>query len=121
MDQRRTGERHVISFPIRIVWKNEAGQQLSEEGLTENVGPRGTLVYLPRVLPDVGTTVNLTVSENPDDEVTVPARVLRLERNVAHPQAALEVTKQLKTWKEKVWQLAAAVLDSEEPDDLDEW
>lgn len=121
MQERRRGTRHVISFPIRITWKNESGHEMMEEGLTENVGPRGTLVYLPRTLPNVGDKVELTVTENPDDEVTVPAEVLRLERNAAHPQAALEVTKQITVWKKKVFEYAATVLDLEEPEEFEEW
>ena len=92
MVERRRGIRYVISFPIRVTWKNEDGKRQVEEGLTENVGPKGALVYLPRVLPNVGDSVRLTVTENPEDEVTVSAQVLRLERNAVHPQAALVQT-----------------------------
>ena len=121
MQERRRGTRHVVSFPIRVVWKSEDGKKLVEEGLTENVGPRGALVYLPRMLPDVGVDVKLTITENPEDEVTVPAAVLRLERNAAHPQAALQVTKQFKLWKEKVWDYAGDLLDKEKPEEYEEW
>ncbi|MEZ5306252.1 MAG: PilZ domain-containing protein [Pyrinomonadaceae bacterium] len=121
MEERRRGSRHVVSFPIRVSWKDENGQTMTEEGLTENVGPRGALVYLPRLLPSVGSKVELTVAENPEDEVTVPAEVLRLERNAAHPQAALALTQQFRLWKEKVWAYAAKVLDEEEPEDWEEW
>jgi PilZ domain len=121
MDERRRGTRHVISFPIRVNWKDEDGKKLVEEGLTENVGPRGALVFLPRSLPEVGMTVRLTITENPDNEITVPARVLRLERNVAHPQAALEVTRSFKVWKEKVWSFAGDILDKEKPDEFEDW
>ena len=91
MDERRGGARHMISFPIRLRWKDESGKEVVQEGLTENVGPQGTLVYLPRNLPLVGGKVQLTVTENPDDEVTVVASVIRLERNASHPQAALQL------------------------------
>ncbi|REJ77255.1 MAG: PilZ domain-containing protein [Acidobacteria bacterium] len=121
MQNRRSGPRHVISFPVRVDWKDENGKQLTEEGLTENVGPNGALVFLPRLLPEVGTSVKLTVTENPKDEVSVSAEVLRLERNAAHPQAALQVTRKLKVWKEKVWSYAAAVLDKEKPEVYEDW
>ena len=85
MDNRRSGERHIVAFPIRVKWTDENGKQLMEEGLTENVGPRGVLVFLPHKLPQVGATVNLTITENADDEVTVSAEVLRVVRNPAHP------------------------------------
>ncbi len=48
MQDRRQGARHVVAFPIRLEWKDESGSAVVEEGLTENVGPTGTLVYLPR-------------------------------------------------------------------------
>jgi hypothetical protein len=121
MDNRRTGSRHVISFPIRLDWKDEKGQDLMEEGLTENIGPRGALVFLPRLLPAVGSKVKLTVTENPKDEISVIAEVLRLERNAAHPQAALEVTKSIRLWEEKVWSYAGAVLADQEPEEFDDW
>ena len=89
MQERRTGARHVISYPIRVKWKDENGKEVVQEGLTENVGPQGTLIYLPRLLPLVGGKVQLTITENPSDEVSVTAEVIRLERNAAHPQAAL--------------------------------
>jgi hypothetical protein len=121
MNERRTGERYSISFPIRVRWKDEAGKAIIEEGLTENVGPQSTLIYLPRHLPTVGSKVELTVTENTKDEVTVKAEVIRLERNAAHPQAALMLTDQLRAWKKKVWQLAADTVAAEEPDEFDEW
>ena len=121
MDNRREGARHVISFPIRLNWKDKDGDDVMEEGLTENVGPKGTLVYLPRLLPDVGSTVKLTVTENADDEVSVGAEVLRLERNAAHPQAALQITRSIRLWQEKVWEYAGSILENAEPEEFDDW
>ena len=48
MENRRKGSRYNISFPIRVSWKDENGQEITQEGLTENVGPYGTLAFLPR-------------------------------------------------------------------------
>lgn len=121
MDDRRGGGRFVISFPIRVRWKDADGKEVIQDGLTENVGPTGTLVYLPRNLPLVGGKVNLTVTENPDDEVTVVAQVIRLERNAAHPQAALVLTDGMRVWKKKVWEYARSIIAAQEPEPLDEW
>ena len=121
MRERRGGGRYVISFPIRVRWKDENGKEVIQEGLTENVGPHGTLVYLPRNLPLVGGKVHLTVTENPDDEVSVTAEVIRLERNAAHPQAALQLTDNLRVWKKKVWEFAGETLAALEPEELDDW
>lgn len=118
---RRQGERFVISFPIRVRWKDENGKFVTEEGLTDNVGPQGTLVYLPRFLPNVGSKVNLTVTENPKEEISVTAEVIRLERNAAHPQAALQLTDSIRVWKKKVWENARATIAAQEPEEFDDW
>jgi hypothetical protein len=120
MDERRSAARFVVAFPIRVKWKDEAGKVMVEEGLTENVGLQGTLIYLPRMLPTVGSKVELTVTENPKDEVTVKAEVIRLERNAAHPQAALMLTDQIRAWKKKVVSMAETVA-SPKPDEGDDW
>lgn len=121
MRDRRGGERHVISFPVRVKWKDESGKEVVQEGLTENVGPYGTLVYLPRSLPLVGGKVELTVTENPNDEVSVTAQVIRLERNASHPQAALQLLDNLREWKKKVWEAAGATIAAQQPEKEDDW
>lgn len=122
MSERRIGERHLISFPIRVEWKDEKGEEIVEEGLTENIGPGGTLVHLPRNLPNVGSKVNLTVTENSaTNQVTVTAQVIRLERNVSHPQAALMLLGSNKDWEKNVWQYAGDVIAAQKPDSFDDW
>jgi hypothetical protein len=121
MQERRSGARHVISFPVRVKWKDENGKEVVQEGLTENVGLQGSLVYLPRFLPPVGGKVWLTVTENPEDEVTVTASVIRLERNASHPQAALLLTDGMRVWKRKVWELAGEIIAAQQPEPPDEW
>ncbi len=121
IQDRRGGERYVIAFPIRVRWKDENGKVVVQEGLTDNVGPQGTLIYLPRHLPNVGSKVNLTVTDNPKDEVSVTAEVIRLERNAAHPQAALQLTDSMRLWKKKVWEAARASIAAQEPEEFDDW
>lgn len=121
MQDRRNGDRYSISFPIRVEWKNENGEEIVEEGLTENVGRMGTLVHLPRKLPSVGSQVKLIVTENPSDLVKVTAQVLRLERNAAHPQCALLLTNVTRDWEKKVWKYAGDIIAAEKPDDFDDW
>lgn len=121
MDDRRRGERHFISFPIQAEWKNETGEKIVEDGLTENVSPHGALVHLPRHLPGVGSKVKLTVRENPKNPVTVTAQVLRLERNAAHPQAALELVGSNKDWEKHVWAYAGEVIANEKPEEYEDW
>jgi hypothetical protein len=121
MHERRRGARHNISFPVRVSWKDENGKKITEEGLTENVGPQGALVFLPRLLPLVGSKVSLTITENPSDEVSVTAQVIRLERNASHPQAAFQLTDSLRLWKKKVWEYAGEILAEEKPEEFDDW
>jgi len=121
MRERRNGARHVISYPVRVRWKGDDGKEVIQEGLTENVGLQGTLIYLPRSLPSVGGKVKLTVTEDPNDEVSVTAHVIRLERNAAHPQVALQLTDNLREWKKKVWESAGAAIAAQEPEEFDEW
>ena len=112
----------MVSFPIRLEWKTEDGGEMSEEGLTENVGVTGALVHLPRKLPAVGSEVNLIVTENPSDLVAVTAQVLRVERNAAHPQAALMLTDDATgDWEKKVYLYAAEIIAAQKPDELDDW
>jgi len=121
MQERRTGARYVISFPVRVRWKDADGKEMVEDGLTENVGPQGALIYLPRSLPLVGRKVNLTVTEDPKNEVTCTAEVIRLSRNAAHPQAALHLLDNLRQWKKSVWEFAGATIANEKPEELDDW
>ena len=120
MQDRRHGERFVVSFSIRVRWKDDSVAEIVEEGLTENVGPAGTLVYLPRKLPTVGAKVELTVTENAKEEITVTAQVIRLERNAAHPQVALNLVEGMRVWKKEVWELAGE-LAGQTPDEGDDW
>jgi PilZ domain len=121
MNERRQGNRYPISFPIRIKWKNENGEEITEDGLTENVGPQGTLIYLPRLLPTVGSKVNLTVTEEAANQISVTAQVIRLERNVAHPQCALMVVGSTRDWEKKVWKLAGEIIAKQKPEEFDDW
>ena len=121
MQERRTSDRYAISFPVRVKWKDDNGKQVTEEGLTENVGVSGALVYLPRALPSVGAKVDLTVTEDPKNEVSVTAQVIRLERNAAHPQVAVVLIDGMRLWKKSVWEHAGQTIANEKPEELDEW
>ena len=121
MQERRSSARLSVSFPIRLEWKNETGELIVEEGLTENIGQMGALVHLPRKLPVVGSRVSLTVTEDARNEVTVTAQVIRIERNAAHPQAALMLTASSSAWEKHVWKYAANMLSAQKPDGFDDW
>ena len=60
------------------------------------------------------------MTENPKDEVFVTASVIRLERNAAHPQVALQLVEGMRDWKKKVWEYADSILEAQEPEPVDD-
>src|SRR5262249_37467857 len=105
--ENRSGPRYVAAFPIRAEWDTSEGVHIIAEGETENVGPAGALVHLQRDLPPVGSRVNLVVMDNNSAKLSVVAEVLRIERNAAHPQAALQLLGETDEWRGLVWEEAA--------------
>lgn len=104
----RTGARYLAALPVRAEWDDAArGVTVTEEGTTENVGPEGVLVHLQRQLPDVGSRVRLEVQSEEGHTLHVVTEVLRLERNAAHPQAALQLLDAHDEWRGMVWEPAA--------------
>jgi len=115
----RSGPRYVAAFPVRAEWDTTDGVHVVADGETENVGPEGTLIHLQRDLPPVGSRVNLLVLGDEGEKLRVIAEVLRIERNPAHPQAALQVLGETDEWRGLVWQ-EAAIKMAEADDDYDE-
>lgn len=103
----RSGPRYLASLEIKAEWDEPSGTHIVAEGTTENVGPEGTLVHLPRQLPQVGSTVRLEVSGESGEKLQVIAEVLRIERHPGHPLAALQLLGETDEWKGLVWAPAA--------------
>lgn len=103
----RTGPRYLASLLVRAEWDDEEGEHYVAEGTTENVGPEGALVHLQRELPDVGSRVQLMILGEHGEKLRVVTEVLRLERNAAHPLAALQVVNATDEWRGLVWEPAA--------------
>ena len=102
----RSGPRYLAAFEVRAEW-DEPGGHVVAEGTTENVGPEGTLVHLPRKLPQVGSRVRLEVQGEDGKKLQVIAEVLRIERNPGHPLAALQLLGETDEWKGLIWEPAA--------------
>lgn len=115
----RSGPRYVAAFPVRAEWDTREGVHIVAEGETENVGPEGTLIHLHRDLPPVGGRVNLLVLGDEGEKLRVIAEVLRIERNAAHPQAALQVLGETSEWRGLVWK-EAAIKTTEAEEDYDD-
>jgi hypothetical protein len=103
----RSGPRYLVSFEVRAEWDEPGGTHVMSEGITENVGPQGTLVHLPRKLPDVGSRVHLEVQGGDGQKLQVVAEVLRIERDPGHPLAALQVLGETDEWRGLIWEPAA--------------
>jgi PilZ domain len=116
----RTGPRYLASLPVQVEWDTEDGAHVVVEGTTENVGPEGTLVHLQRELPDVGSRVRLHVLGQEGQKLQVVTEVLRLERNAAHPQAALQLLDAMDEWRGLVWEPAAPRTSESAEQDEDE-
>ena len=105
--ENRHGPRYLASLEVKAEWDATNGEHVVAEGVTENVGPEGTLVHLPRQLPDVGSRVRLEVLGEGGEKLQVIAEVLRIERNPGHPLAALQVLGETDEWKGLIWEPAA--------------
>ena len=103
----RSGPRYLVSFEVRAEWDEPGGAHILSEGITENVGPEGTLVHLPKKLPEVGSRVRLEVHGEDGHTLQVVAEVLRIERNPGHPLAALQLLGETDEWKGLIWEPAA--------------
>ncbi len=103
----RSGPRYLVSFEVRAEWDEPGGALILSEGTTENVGPDGTLVHLPKKLPDVGSRVRLEVQSDDGKKLQVIAEVLRIERNPGHPLAALQLLGETDEWRGLIWEPAA--------------
>jgi PilZ domain len=117
----RTGPRYLASLLVRAEWDTEEGEHVVAEGTTENVGPEGALVHLQRALPDVGSRVQLMILNEDGQKLMVVTEVLRLERNAAHPLAALQLLDATEEWRGLVWEPAAPrVTHADEDEDAEE-
>src|SRR5215470_16906329 len=105
--ENRSGPRYLASLEVRAEWDEPNGEHIVAEGTTENVGPEGTLVHLPKKLPGVGSTVKLEVLNEDGQKLQVIAEVLRIERNPGHPLAALQLLGETDEWRGLVWEPAA--------------
>jgi hypothetical protein len=126
----RSGPRYLVSFEVRAEWDEPGGAHIMSEGTTENVGPEGTLVHLPKKLPDVGSRVRLEVQGEDGKKLQVVAEVLRIERNPGHPLAALQLLGETDEWRGLIWEPAAPrvappppppVEDDDEDDEEEEY
>lgn len=103
----RSGPRYLAALEVKAEWDDTDGTHVVTEGTTENIGPEGTLVHLPRRLPQVGGRVKLEVHDPEGKALLVITEVLRIERNPGYPLAALQLLGESDEWKGMIWEPAA--------------
>ena len=123
----RSGPRYLAALEVRAEWDESDGAHIVSEGTTENIGPQGTLVHLPRRLPEVGGRVRLEVQSEDGSKLLVITEVLRIERNPGHPLAAFQLLDQTDEWRGLIWEPSAprisappAAVAEEDEDEDDE-
>lgn len=117
--ENRSGPRYLTTLEIKAEWDEPTGTHIVSEGTTENVGPEGTLVHLPKKLPDVGSRVLLEVLGESGERLQLVAEVLRIERNPGHPLAALQLVGETDEWKGLIWEPAAPRVTAPPPSEED--
>jgi hypothetical protein len=110
VSDQRSGPRYLTALPVHAEWTDDLGEHTAE-GTTENIGPEGALVHLPRELPNVGSRVQLVVLGEEGQKLEVVTEVLRLERNAAHPLAALQLLDAIDEWRGLIWEPSAPKFD----------
>ena len=105
--EHRSGPRYLAALEVRAEWDEPDGARVVTEGVTENIGPEGTLVHLPRRLPEVGGRVRLEVQDQEGNKLLVVTEVLRIERHPGHPLAALQLLDQTDEWRGLIWEPSA--------------
>ena len=91
--------RIIASMPVRASWIDlQTGETVNVEGMTENVGETSALVNL-ETLPPVGSEVRLKIMEENKTIIDVLTQVIRVERDPSKPMAALNISDNLKKWK----------------------
>jgi hypothetical protein len=112
----RSGPRYLAALDVRVEWDETDGTHIVTEGTTENIGPEGTLVHLPRRLPEVGGRVRLEVQDQEGKKLLVITEVLRVERNPGHPLAALQLLGESDEWRGLIWEPAAPRVGAPSPE-----
>jgi hypothetical protein len=118
--EHRSGPRYLAALEVRAEWDESDGAHIVTEGTTENIGPDGTLVHLPRRLPEVGGRVRLEVQDQEGKKLLVVTEVLRIERNPGHPLAALQLLDQIDEWRGLIWEPSAPRVSAPPSGDQDE-
>ena len=122
IQERRAAQRYAIAYQVLLRWTMNDGTVMEQTGMTENVGPHGCLVYIPRNIPPIDVRISVEVFSGTPDVVVSAGDIVRIERNAAHPQVALNIVEGAPAWEQGVWKRAAVeseTLNVESDEDLE--
>ncbi len=93
-------QRIMANLTVQASWTDaESGDQVTVNGMTENLGETSALVNL-EILPPVGSEVRLRIFDEENTIIEVPTQVIRVERDPSKMLASLSVMDNLKKWKQ---------------------
>jgi hypothetical protein len=119
--RRVLNSRVLVQMPVHATWTDDKnGEQVSVNGMTENVGTSSVLVNFDN-LPPVGGEIHLKMLDEDATLIEVGARVIRVERDPSKPLAALNVLDHVKEWQERVFTTAQEVAARTYANEEDEW
>ena len=112
--------RVLVVLPIEAEWTDSRGRKKTKAvGITQNVGPSTALVNM-QPLPQVGDEIKLKVTFEGNTLIETRAEVLRIERDLVLPQAALSIVENEEKWEALVWGVAHEIAAQQMVVDEDE-
>lgn len=101
--------RIMATLPVEAEWTDSrTRKKVMVEGFTQNVGQSTALVNLPQ-LPMVGDEIKLKVTYEGETLIETRAEVLRIQRDLVMPLAALSIVDNEEKWEAAVFGAAQEI------------
>lgn len=98
LDTAHPSQRVLAKFAAKVTWiDGTLGESISTTGFTESLGEKSVLINL-EMLPPVGVDVMLTLQDGKKEIISIRARVIRVERNIAKPKISLGIEGNRELW-----------------------
>jgi hypothetical protein len=105
--------RILAVLPIEAEWTDSrTRKKVKAVGQTQNVGPSTALVNM-QPLPLVGDEIKLTVTFEGKTLIETRAEVIRIQRDLVMPLAALSIVDKEENWDTAVWSAANEIAASQ--------
>lgn len=113
--------RILAVLPIEAEWTDPRSKKKTKAvGHTENVGESTALVNI-QPLPQVGDEIKIKVTFEGKTLAETKAEVLRIQRDLVQPLAALSISDDLEKWETGVWDEAQAIATSQMEPEVEEF